>query len=339
MHEQRILVAVLNWGLGHATRTQVLIHDWVSQGKEVWIASDGEAHEYLKQRFPSCTFAHSIPSSSVHYDTLHLSKIRWYRGAWQMHRLIQKDQQRCSQLLSEHHFDLIVSDSRLGFYAKHVKSVIISHQLTPIWPQGIGGLGQRYLHRCMRRFQEVWVPDREDHHFSGDLSRSLKSLPTRYLGTLSRYSAPCIARPVYFAAVILSGPEPARSIFCKLVAEQFGKGFERVVILGQFDPQRVGALPKNIEHLPSTTDNEFEIVIQASRYVLSRSGYSTIMDLHALGRVGLLIPTRGQTEQEYLAAYHAHRGHQILSEDALEQMPYETFIAALTTIDVTRRTV
>lgn len=339
MHEQRILVAVLNWGLGHATRTQVLIHDWMEQGKEVWIAADGEAQEYLKKRFPSCKFADFIPSSRVQFDTLHPSKLRWFHGAWQMHRLIQKDQQRCKELLSELAIDLIVSDCRLGFYARHVKSVLLTHQLSPIWPRGLAAVGQHYLHRCMQRYQELWVPDREDHFFSGDLACSNKNLPVRYLGPLSRFTAPSIARPVYFAAVILSGPEPARSIFCKRVAAQFGQGVERVIVLGQFDPEHVGELPRNVEHLPHTTDNEFELVVQASRYVVSRSGYSTIMDLSALGRVGLLVPTRGQTEQEYLAKHHAQRGHAVLTEDAMDQMPYSEFITALTKIDASRRTV
>ncbi|MFM7814987.1 MAG: glycosyltransferase family protein, partial [Flavobacteriales bacterium] len=197
MHEQRILVAVLNWGLGHATRMQVLIREWLDQGKDVWIAADGDACEYLKQRFPQCTFVDDIPASHVHYDTHQLSKWRWYRGALQMHQLMLKDHRRCAEIVATHQIDLIVSDSRLGFYSKHVKSVMVTHQLTPIWPKGMARWGQYYLDRCLKRFQELWVPDREDHIFSGALSCTNKGFNIRFLGPLSRFKSPTISRTVY----------------------------------------------------------------------------------------------------------------------------------------------
>jgi predicted glycosyltransferase len=62
---------------------------------------------------------------------------------------------------------------------------------------------------------------------------------------------------------------------------------------------------KVFNHLPA---DELRQEIERAEWVISRCGYSTIMDLVALQKKALLIPTPAQTEQEYLAAY-LHRKH------------------------------
>ena len=46
-----------------------------------------------------------------------------------------------------------------------------------------------------------------------------------------------------------------------------------------------------------------------SRLMITRPGYTTIMELAVLGKKALLIPTPGQTEQVYLASYHSKKGN------------------------------
>ena len=49
-------------------------------------------------------------------------------------------------------------------------------------------------------------------------------------------------------------------------------------------------------------------IIAASENIISRSGYTTIMELVSMGRTAMIIPTPGQTEQEYLAEYLSEKG-------------------------------
>jgi len=49
--------------------------------------------------------------------------------------------------------------------------------------------------------------------------------------------------------------------------------------------------------------NELNEEIERADWVISRSGYSTIMELAKLQKKSILIPTPGQTEQEYLAKF------------------------------------
>jgi UDP-N-acetylglucosamine:LPS N-acetylglucosamine transferase len=51
-----------------------------------------------------------------------------------------------------------------------------------------------------------------------------------------------------------------------------------------------------------------EELLNRAHLVISRSGYSTIMDLAVIGTKALLIPTPGQIEQEYLSKYHNSLG-------------------------------
>ncbi len=314
MHAQRILGAVLNWGLGHATRSQVLIRQWLEHGSEVWIAADGEASAYLKRRFPECVHLDGIPTSSPHVEAIGFTTKQLYRGAWQMHQLIQQDQRICKALVAEHGFDLIVSDSRLGFHAPTVHSILITHQLSPRWPWGMVRMGQSYLNRRLSDFDEIWVPDDADGKLSGDLSHGSTQVPVRYIGPLSRFKHNTTLPFTRFAAIILSGPEPARSHFARRVIHLFEGASEKCVLLGNADPDVIGALPANMEHQSQTTDEELETMIQSAKHIISRSGYSTLMDLHALGRKAVLIPTSGQSEQEYLGELHRQLGHTVVLE-------------------------
>jgi hypothetical protein len=48
----RILVAPLDWGLGHATRCIPIIRELLSRGCEVWLAGEGAQEHLLKEEFP-----------------------------------------------------------------------------------------------------------------------------------------------------------------------------------------------------------------------------------------------------------------------------------------------
>ena len=52
---------------------------------------------------------------------------------------------------------------------------------------------------------------------------------------------------------------------------------------------------------------ELNDLIKRSKVVIARSGYSTIMDLYALEKPAILIPTPGQSEQLYLSKHLRHK--------------------------------
>ncbi len=76
----------------------------------------------------------------------------------------------------------------------------------------------------------------------------------------------------------------------------------------------VRGLPEATNFIPSTNDlvfynhlpaEAFAKEMERAEYIISRSGYSTVMDIAMLEKKSILIPTPGQTEQEYLASYLA----------------------------------
>jgi hypothetical protein len=112
----------------------------------------------------------------------------------------------------------------------------------------------------------------------------------------------------YFATAIISGPEPQRSLLQQKLTEVFLSWNKPCAILTG-TPELVGHTQNNwVDVFPHLMDHDFVQLIQQSQHIICRSGYSTIMDLHALKKSALLIPTPGQTEQEYLAHLHATKG-------------------------------
>ena len=224
---------------------------------------------------------------------------------------IKKEKQFIDIFLEDNHIDMIVSDNRYGLYSDKVESVIITHQLYPKAPAGEKLLHQK-IEKLLSNFNAIWIPDVVgEKNLSGDLSH-LKPFnhPHKFIGPLSRFLSfelPPIkegwggVEEEFDICAIISGPEPQRTIFEKLIFEQIRKYHLKAVV--------VRGLPncnsKNekfvFNHLPT---NKLQDYISKSRVVLCRSGYSSIMDLAVLKKQAILVPTPGQTEQEYLVGYN-----------------------------------
>jgi predicted glycosyltransferase len=147
------------------------------------------------------------------------------------------------------------------------------------------------------------VPDTEGIcKFSGDLGHLKNTgFNLKYLGILSRFQ-PKELEIKYDLLLLLSGPEPQRTLLeNKLLKElQYFKG-EILMVRGVLNNVSEIKAPGNIIILNYLLANELEEAINQSNLVIARSGYSTIMDLAALGKKAFFIPTPGQFEQEYLA--------------------------------------
>lgn len=324
----KILIAPLNWGLGHASRCVPLIHRLLDEGHEVVIGGDGMSFTLLRKHFPKLRYVYLAPLD-LHYS-------RSGNQTWAMLKAIpqlllwrNKDRLMLKAILQEEHFDQVISDNRPGLYNKQVECIYITHQLqirlTKTW-QWAEAMASRIHARMYTRFNKVWVPDYEDinHSLAGELSHpsnlrlSRKKTEFQYIGPLSRFHSPITHKPSpinYEVVAVLSGLEPQRTLLEQELIERFSGKEERVLIVqGLVNHPNTRIKRGNLTIVPSMADAELVPALLNARHIIARSGYSTIMDLEALGLLSVgnnkplpvhieLIPTPGQPEQEYLAAW------------------------------------
>ena len=298
----RILIAPLNWGLGHATRTVPVIRALEECGFTPIIASDGESLQLLKREFPHI-MALELPSYGIAYPE------KGDHFKWKMLRLmprmmeaILEEKKIVKQWIREYAIDGIISDNRAGVYSKKVPSVFITHQLNVLTGNTTwltGGLHRRII----SKFSQCWIPDVEGvPNLSGKLGHMEKPLRNvRYIGPLSRFDF-AEAEPRYDLMVLLSGPEPQRSMLeKKLRGELLAFSGTVLFVKGQVEQEQKQEQKGNIHFYNFMTSVQLQKAIAESRALLCRSGYTTLMDLAKMGKKAFLIPTPGQFEQEYLA--------------------------------------
>jgi uncharacterized protein (TIGR00661 family) len=300
--KKKILVAPLDWGLGHATRCIPIIHYLLEKNCEVAIGADGRPHELLKREFPELEHI-ILPGYGIEYPKKGSMALKMAVSIPKILAGIKKEHELLDKIITRKKIDAVISDNRFGLWTKKMPCVFITHQLMIKAP-----FGERLLHRLnknhIKKYTECWVPDREnENNLSGDLAHKFP-LPAnaKFIGPLSRFRFHSPGSPGREILVLLSGPEPQRSILEQKIILQF-KTAKRAVLIVQGITEKkeevVGGRVRIISHLLA---RELEEAILSSRYIICRSGYSTIMDMAALGKKNVIfIPTPGQTEQEYLA--------------------------------------
>lgn len=310
MNAARILVASLDWGLGHATRCIPIIRELIIRQCQVELAGSGAAAKLLQAEFPELPF-HALPAYNIQYPKnggAFISKI--IRQIPRILNTIQKEHLWLKQKQHEHHWDLIISDNRYGLWHSEIRTVFITHQLQIIsgWGQYTDLLLRQLHYKMIHRFTHCWVPDQaKEPHLAGTLSHP-KKLPhnIHYIGPLSRLAHDEKVEEQNIV-VALSGPEPQRSLLEEKLINLFkGKQWtnQQIDILrGLPDSAPIPAATGNIRFINHLNSIEFAKIMSSATLVICRSGYSSIMDLIRLGKKALLIPTPGQTEQEYLAKW------------------------------------
>jgi UDP-N-acetylglucosamine transferase subunit ALG13 len=223
------------------------------------------------------------------------------------------------KIIRENAIDIVISDNRFGLWNKKVTSVYVTHMPRIPFPKPFRFLEfiGIFIHRAViRKYSFCFIPDLPgDLNISGRLSHGIR-LPenVRYIGILSRFPTALIDKgsdPSLFRhnTVILSGPEPQKGIMKqKLVKILIDKDPVTVILEGRPDKEINTTNSGNIRFYSHLLSSEMENMIRGSNSVITRSGYSTIMDLISLNCCALLIPTPGQTEQEYLAEYLSEKG-------------------------------
>ena len=305
----RMLFGVCAWGLGHATRTLPIIRKTIEEGHEVTVVSSGRALDVLRQELSDGAAFASIedylPPETSNPSFLAFATILrfpiYVTAMFYEHDFVRR-------FIGHKRVDVIFSDNRFGFYSRQVPSFFMSHQLRILNPLGnrlLENGSEVYNKFFLDRYTGVLVPDFKENGLSGRLAHDLSVLDERrlnYIGVLSEFKHRSSVEDVD-VFVSISGPEPQRSSFEGLVLSQLdGFAGNVIVSLGKPEDNRHSGPIKS--YLPR---QEREDLLNRSKIVLARSGYSTIMDLSALGKRGFLIPTPGQLEQEYLARLHAER--------------------------------
>ena len=311
-----ILIAPLNWGLGHATRCMPIIEYLLAINNRVILAGDGESLKLLSEQFPTLKKI-ELPSYNVKYGKGSMVKETLFLVP-QYIKAIREEHKLLKTLVIEHAIDLIISDNRYGLWSDNVPSVFIGHQIA-ILPPKFFTWGRKTLFNLhmqfIKKFDALWIPDFKDeqNNLSGSLSHKYTfPMQTDYIGPLTR-----LKRTINQSeksqkidvTVILSGPEPQRT----LLEQQIFKQIEQLLIkdvseknflIVQGKPN-IGCVRSGITNLrikPYLNAKELNKVLLNTETIICRSGYSSIMDLAFLGKKQvILIPTQGQTEQEYLA--------------------------------------
>ncbi|GLB48515.1 glycosyltransferase [Neptunitalea lumnitzerae] len=300
--KKRILVAPLNWGLGHATRCIPIIHALQDEYYEPVIASDGIALELLRKEFPEVE-AHQLPSYDIEYAKKGKNfKLKMIWDSPKMLAAITKERKAVEKLVAEKNIDGIISDNRLGIQAKGIPCVFITHQLN-VLTGNTTWLSSKIHQNIIKKYDECWVPDFKDKpNLSGKLGHLKKDKKNiKYIGPLSRLEKKETAK-VYDVMALISGPEPQRTMLEEVLLEEL-KAYPGNILLvkGKIEPEQTHTTENNMVIYNYMTKNQLEEAFNQSTTILSRSGYTTIMDLAKLEKKAFFIPTPGQYEQEYLA--------------------------------------
>ncbi len=322
------MVCPLNWGLGHASRMIPVVYDLLQQRHHVILGGDGDALQLLSNEFPELPTM-PIPDIKVRFG--HKKML------WNLMGLVPKI---IYAAIREHHFlhrklkttaiDVVISDNRYGLWNKKIKSILVTHQLMLKLPKLLKVL-EYPVHLLIKsmatKFNECWVPDYADKQssLSGDLSHKYKAPHnTIYIGPLSRFAnfQAATVDTIYKVVAVLSGPEPLRSQLEKELREVLLATQLSALIVEGKPAQEVKYTTKDnlstVSHLSST---ELSSILNKATIILCRSGYSSIMDLEYFKAKAILIPTPGQTEQEYLVQHLNHRYLTVKQSDITLHLP------------------
>ena len=302
---QHILVAALDWGNGHQSRSTALINQLLDAQNVVEIACSSDQIEYWKTTFPKLKAHCILPDNKITWSKagpLHLFlRFSTFKRNWKL------EKEAIDELCKNKRFDLIVSDNRYGVRHSRIKSVLLTHQLRLGYSGFLGILGKWMISKLTKPFHEIWIPDiSQSPRLSGKLSQSeWITQPVQFIGPLTP-KVPTEVSANEVVLVLLSGPEPQRSAFAKCCINALKTTPNKVVIAGECQIENSNP---TISLLGNISVQESMRLQACHKIILCRSGYTTLMELHRLNKKAILIPTPGQIEQTYLAKYWNAKFH------------------------------
>lgn len=314
---KNILICPLEWGLGHAGRMIPVASELLAAGNNVFIGSGDEHLSFFRNEIEGLKYIR-FPGFLIRYS-------RWLpqylviflkTPSFIFHTI--KEHRQLKQIIRDYSIDIVISDSRLGLWNRNVKTVIVTHMMRlphPKWFRFLENTGHSLTRRLLSKFSFCYIPDLPgEYNLSGKLSHNI-DIPSnvRFIGILSRFAKEYLLTETYFkryfCTVILSGPEPQRTILKQKMTDILSLSEKQSIMLEGKPGEKKSIVGKGtiifINHAPA---KEMGRIILESEHIVTRSGYTTLMELVSLGKSALIIPTPGQSEQEYLAEYLGEKG-------------------------------
>ncbi|MEN0003750.1 MAG: glycosyltransferase [Bacteroidota bacterium] len=302
------LVTPLDWGLGHATRCIPIIDALLERNVRVIIGSSSSPLQLLQKEYPNLEFIR-LPRYDIKYYTKDMT-LNVLIQTPHIFRTIRREYLAVQKIVKDYQVDLIISDNRFGCSSKLAYSIFMSHQLYIITPikwmaKPILKLNTYYI----RDFDVCWVPDYGGaNNLAGVLCHPALPSPSTYLGILSRMKSEQVESK-YDVLFLLSGPEPQRTRLEQILLQQIPTLEGNILLVqGKTERYEEQQIAPNVKIVSYLTSEALNAVMNESKIIVCRSGYSTLMDLVKLGKPALLVPTPGQTEQEYLAKHLQAQG-------------------------------
>lgn len=313
--QKTIIITVLDWGLGHASRMMPIIQ-WLNKKYHVVVAVNPNLAWYFKHENVTIE---KIPGYNIRFFSIPV----WLSLALQMPKIIVRSLSTkffVHMLVQKHKPVLIIADNRPFFRSRRVKSVYVTHQLHIMHRiRVIRKFINAVHHYYIRKFDECWIPDTPEHFFAGSLSEGNPGIPMYYIGGLSRFiTAKYVSASYYRKVCILSGPEPQKSRMAAAV-QKYWQNDRQTLIIGAMRGFDQFGYDSNLTRSSHLNDHLFYSILRKADHIVARCGYSTLMDLYYLQQNATLIPTKGQGEQEYLAGYHKNRFRIIADLKVLKQ--------------------
>ncbi len=295
-----ILFACNDWGLGHVARSIPILGQLVTQGNQIYFAGNDKQVKIVKEYHSEIHFL-SLNGSDFNFSGSGNWTKEMLRNGLRMRSNIQKDNQAVIVWKNTLGITLVISDHRYGLYSREVPSIFITHQLTlPV--KGLQQIANLWHKLQLKKFSAIWVLDNENHRYAGKLSQTKHNFNLSYLGIQSRFHSDKSSEEGYVLAVV-SGPYPYDEQFFYQVVE-FAK--KQIIQIKCVCTEVYTSLdiPSNLELINQLSWKEMDELFYHCDTILSRSGYTTVMDVARLGKKAIYIPTPGQLEQEYLFELH-----------------------------------
>lgn len=334
----KILVAPLDWGLGHATRCVPIVKEFLRQGAEVELAVVKANAGFFREVFPELR-QRVAPGYNVVYPKYGFNMALWLlKNSAHLNAVMRYEKRYAEEMVERHGYDVLFSDNRFAFFSKKAYSVYMTHQRRIAFPPAVAaleGVGVRWHRARMRNFDEVWVPDVEAAPgYAGALShlpslRGENAPKVKFVGPLSRFDevagslktsgldagelpAGSLKAGKYRVVAVISGVEPARTQFENRLRDILRDvPGNHLMILGKPQAPRRHWTEGNIEFVTHLPTGDFASAVRNADWVISRGGYSTVMDMAYLGAKCVFVPTPGQYEQVVLARDLATAGYAV----------------------------
>lgn len=290
--DKTVVVAPLDWGMGHVTRCVPLIRQFLEQKCRVIFAGTAFQSSFIQKDFPGL-ICENIEGYNVSLDPSKSTYFQMLQQGLKLRKVIRREQAVAREIQKKYQAEVILSDNRYGFRSDKACNIFLTHQLSPPVPFMRAQLTNR-LKKYVDQFDCCWIPDSIEHPIVSELNDVKLKIPITKIGWLCRFRKMNSPNYKYEVLFISSGPLPQRH------------EFERQILYQLNDANAAFVCPddeviKTAHINPSTED--LNQLINDSKWVVSRSGYTTVMEMISLQKKAYLMPTPGQYEQEWLAQH------------------------------------